>query len=147
MIFDAQTSLTPDKDFLDPLEAKVTIYTWGWDRFQATWIRVFRAPVAQYADAFHIEIKPKRKRRLGTITEDYKPSAIVIAGWDHPHVRPSILLPAGERTLAPQDSSVTIGGPQETDMDLIVDQYVRSLPPTDIILDLRGKTVATGRKW
>lgn len=147
MIFDAQTSLTPNKDSLEPLEAKVTIYTRGWDRFQATWIRVFRAPIAQYADALHIEIKAKGKRRLGTITEDYKPSAIVLAGWNHPHVRPSILLPAGERTLAPQGSSITVGGPEETDMDRIVDDYVRSLPLTDIILDLRGKTVATGRKW
>jgi hypothetical protein len=32
-------------------------------------------------------------------------------------------------------------------MDVIVDRYVSSLPPGDIILDLRGQVVATGRKW
>src|SRR5690348_10604341 len=46
-------------DFLEPLEQRVTIYTRGlvWDRIQATWVRVFRAPSAQYADAFHIQFK------------------------------------------------------------------------------------------
>jgi hypothetical protein len=29
----------------------------------------------------------------------------------------------------------------------IVDRYIRSLPAADIILDLRGHIVATGRKW
>ena len=142
-------SLTPLIDSLEPLDRRVTIYTRGlvWDRIQATWVRVFRAPSAQYADAFHIQFKPRRKRLVRQIIDDYKPSTIIIAGWDHPHVRPRIRLPSGERTLAPHASSVTVGGPAATDMDQIVDQYIRSLPATDIILDLRGHIVATGRKW
>jgi hypothetical protein len=142
-------SLTPLKDSLDPLEQRVTIYTRGlvWDRVQATWVRMFRAPSAQYADAFHIEFKPRRKRLIRQLIDDNKPMTIIIAGWDHPHVRPRILLPSGERTLAPHANSVTVGGPAGTDMDQIVDQYIRSLPTADIILDLRGQVVATGRKW
>ena len=50
------------------------------DRIQATWARVFRAPHAQYADAFHIECKPKRKRRIRHLIEGYKPSVILVAG-------------------------------------------------------------------
>jgi hypothetical protein len=142
-------SLTPSTDSLEAVERSVTLYTRGlvWDRIQASWIRVFRAPHAQYADAFHIEYKPKRKRRIGRFIEGYKPSTIILAGWQHPHVRPRILLPGGEPTLAPEASSVTVGGPAETDMDRIVDHYVRSLPMDDILLDLRGHVVATGRKW
>jgi hypothetical protein len=142
-------SLTALTDTLEPLERGVTIYSRGlvWDRVQATWVRVFRAPYAQYADAFHIQFKPRRKRLIRQIIDDYKPSTIIIAGWNHPHVRPRILLPSGEQTLAPHASSVTVGGPAATDMDQIVDQYIRSLPAADVILDLRGKVVATGRKW
>jgi hypothetical protein len=109
-------------------------------------VRVFRAPRAQYADAFHIELKPRGKRRTRQIIDDYKPSNIIGAGWNHPHVRPRILLPSGEPTLAPHASSVTVGGPAATDMDEIVDRYIRSLQAADIILDLRGHVVATGRK-
>jgi hypothetical protein len=136
-------------DSLEPLEQRVTIYSRGlvWDRVQATWVRVYRAPCAQYADAFHIQFKPRRKRLIRQLIDDYKPSTIIIAGWNHPHVRPRILLPSGERTLAPHASSVTVGGPAATDMDQIVDQYIRSLPAADVILDLRGHVVATGRKW
>jgi hypothetical protein len=32
-------------------------------------------------------------------------------------------------------------------MDVIVDRYVRSLQPSDIILDLRGQVVSANRKW
>jgi hypothetical protein len=47
---------------------------------------VFRAPEAQYADAFHIQFKPRRKRLIRQIIDDdYKPSTIIVAGWDHPH--------------------------------------------------------------
>jgi hypothetical protein len=142
-------SLTPLTDTLEPLERRVTIYRRGlvWDRVQATWVRVYRAPSAQYADAFHIEFKPQRKRLIRQLIDDYKPMTIIVAGWNHPHVRPRILLPSGERTLAPHASSVTVGGPAATDMDQIVDQYIRSLPAADVILDLRGHVVATGRKW
>jgi hypothetical protein len=141
-------SLTPLKETLEPLEQHVTIYTGGmvWDRYQASFVRVYRARYAQYADAFHIEIKPKGKRRLGTII-DYEPKTIIIAGWDHPHVRPSILLPSGQKTLALSRDTITVGGPEGSSMNRIVDDYVRSLPLTDVILDLRGKTVATGGKW
>jgi hypothetical protein len=143
---DTARSLTP---LTEPLESRVTIYTRGlvWDRIQATWVRVFRAPRAQYADAFHIQFKARRKRLIRQFIEDYKPMTIIIAGWNHPHVRPRILLPSGERTLAPHASSVTVGGPAATDMDQIVDHYIRSLPAADVILDLRGHVVATGRKW
>jgi hypothetical protein len=146
---DAVQPVTTRIASLELLESRVTIYTRGlvWDRIQATWVRVFRAPSAQYADAFHIQFKPRRKRLTRQLIDDYKPSTIIIAGWDHPHVRPRILLPSGERTLAPHASSVTVGGPAATDMDRIVDHYIRSLPPADITLDLRGQIVATGRKW
>jgi hypothetical protein len=142
-------SLTPSRASLEAVERRVTIYTRGlvWDRVQATWVRVFRGPHAQYADAFHLECKPKGKRRIGSLIEGYKPSVIILAGWHHPDVRPRILLPGGEPTLAPEASSVTVDGPAETDMDRIVDRYVRSLPAADVILDLRGHIVATGRKW
>jgi hypothetical protein len=143
-------SLTPSIEVLDPLECRVTIYARGlvWTRYQATWVRVFRAPHAQYADAFHIELKPRRKRRTGQLIEGYKPAVIVLAGWSHPETKPRILLPdPDEATLAPSTNSVTVGGPDETDMDRIVDTYVRSLPPADVLLDLRGHVVATGRKW
>jgi hypothetical protein len=107
---------------------------------------MFRAPYAQYADAIHIQFKPRRKRLTRQLIDDYKPSTIIIAGWDHPHVRPGILLPSGERTLAPHASSVTVGGPAATHMDRIVDHYIHSLP-ADIILDLRGQVVDANRKW
>jgi hypothetical protein len=44
---------------------------------------VFRAPEAQYADAFHIQFKPRRKRLIRQIIDDYKPSTTIVAGWDH----------------------------------------------------------------
>jgi hypothetical protein len=118
-----------------------------WARFEATWVRVFRAPLAQYADAFHIQLKPRGKRLIRQFVQDYKPSAIIVAGWNHPDTRPRIIQFRDEPTLAPSANSVTVGGPPETDMDVIVDRYVRSLPPADIILDLRGQVVSTGRKW
>src|SRR6266404_5163205 len=85
---DNARSLTPLIDSLEPLERRVTIYTGGlvWDRIIATWVRVFRAPSAQYADAFHIQFKPRRNRLIRQIIDDYKPSTIIIAGWNHPHV-------------------------------------------------------------
>ena len=55
--------------------------------------------------------------------------------------------PTTHDTLLPLERRVTVGGPPETDMNVIVDRYVSSLPPGDIILDLRGQVVATGRKW
>jgi hypothetical protein len=83
---DAARSLTPLTDSLDALERRVTIYVRGlvWTRFQATWVRVFRAPHAQCADAFHVQLKPRGKRKIRQFVEDYKPSAIIIAGWNHP---------------------------------------------------------------
>ena len=146
---DNARSLTPLIDSLAPLERRVTIYARGliWSREQATWVRVYRAPYAQYADAFHIEFKPRRKRLIRQFV-DYKPSAIIVAGWDHPETLPRIFLPSYEKsTLAPSASSVTIGGPAATDMDRIVDRYVRSLPAANIILDLRGQVVDANRKW
>ncbi len=73
---DNARSLTPLIDSLAPLERRVTIYARGliWSREQATWVRVYRAPYAQYADAFHIEFKPRRKRLIRQFVE-YKPKA------------------------------------------------------------------------
>jgi hypothetical protein len=141
-------SLTPLIDSLEPHERRGTIYTGGmvWDQFQATWVRVFRARYAQYEDAFHVQFKPRRKRLICEFV-DYKAATIIVAGWNHPHVRPRILLPSGERTLVPHASSVTVGGPAATDMNLIVDEYLRSLPAADVILDLRGKAVDDNRRW
>jgi hypothetical protein len=142
-------SLTPLTDSLEPLERRVTIYSRGlvWTREQATWVRVYRAPYAQYADAFHIEFKPRRKRLIRQFVQGNKPSVIIVEGWDHPDTRPRILQFTDEPTLAPSANSVTIGGPPDTDMDRIVDRYIRSLPEADVLLDLRGHVVATGRKW
>src|SRR5690348_2970337 len=109
-------------------------------------VRVFRQPYAQYADAFHIHFKPRGKQLLRE-SVDYKGSTIIIAGWNHPDTRPKIIQFRDEPTLAPSSNSVTIGGPPETDMDVIVDRYLRSLPPADIILDLRGEAVSSERKW
>ena len=143
-------SLTPTIDSLDAVERRVTIYARGlvWSRDQATWVRVFRGPDAQYADAFHIQFKPRRKRLIRQFVVGYKPAIIIVAGWNHPDVRPRILqLDRDEPTLAPSANSVTVGRPAETDMDQIVDRYVRSLPLTDVLLDTRGHVVATDRKW
>jgi hypothetical protein len=134
-------------DMLPPLERRVTLYLRGgvWAREQATWVHVFRWPYAQYADAFRIHFKPRHKQLLRECV-DYKGSTIIIAGWNHPDTRPKIIqLRRSEPTLAP--SAVTVGGPRETDMDVIVDRYVRSLQPSDIILDLRGQVVSANRKW
>jgi hypothetical protein len=134
----------------EAVERRVTIYAGGlvWIREQATWFRVFRAPDAQYADAFHIDFKPRGKQRLRRRIESYKPRAIIVAGWHHPDTSPRILQRnLDEPTLAPSLNSVTVGGPPETDMNLIVDRYIRSLPATEVLLDLRGLVVATGRKW
>jgi hypothetical protein len=136
-------------DTLPPLERRVTLYLGGglWEREQATWVHVFRWPYAQYADAFRIHFKPRRKRLLRECV-DYHGSTVIVAGWNHPDTRPKIIqLNRDEPTLAPSANSVTIGGPPETNMDVIVDRYIRSLPPSDIILDLRGQVVSTGRKW
>src|SRR5258708_2160016 len=119
-------SLTPLTDSLDPIERRVTIYVGGlvWDRHQASWVRVYRAPHAQYPDAFHVELKPRGKRRLGQYVEGYKPTTIIVAGWDHPHVRPRILLTGDEPTLAPSSNSVTVHANSSNPMDDIVDAYV-----------------------
>jgi hypothetical protein len=143
----AVQSLTPLKDSLDAIERRVTIYVGGlvWDRHQATWVRVFRAPDAQYADAFHVELKPRRKRLTRRYVEGYKPTTIIVSGWDHPHVRPKILLGPDETTLAPSSNTETVYRGGSNPMDVIIDAYVRSLPIADILLDLRGHVVAADR--
>ena len=75
---DDARSLTPLIDSLESFEERATIYVRGivWTRFEATWVRVFRARRAQYADAFHVQFKPRGKRNIRQIVEDYKPSAI-----------------------------------------------------------------------
>jgi hypothetical protein len=143
----ASRSLTPLKDSLDAVERRVTIYKGGlvWDRQQATWVRVYRAPYAQYGDAFHVEFKPRKKRLLRSYVEGYRPMTIIVAGWEHPHVRLSILLAPGESTLAPSSNSLTALADTGNPMDEIVDAYVRSLPLGNILLDLRGLSVS--RRW
>lgn len=137
-------SLTPLKDSLETTE-RVTIYMGRWDRHQATTVRVFRAPYAQYADAFHVEFKPRGKR-LERQFVDYDGSTIIVLGWKHPHVRPRILLPADEPTLAPDSNTMTVRSGGENQMDDIVDAYFRSLPLSDILLDLRGHVI-NGNRW
>jgi hypothetical protein len=107
-------------DSLESFEEQATIYVRGivWTKFEASWVRVFRAPRAQYADAFHIQLKPRGKRNIRQIVEDYKPSAIIIAGWNHPNAdpRPSMIkLYPDEPQLAPAGTSVR-------DMDVILDR-------------------------
>jgi hypothetical protein len=101
-------------------------------------VRVFRAPGAQYADAFHVQFKPRDERQIREIVEEFEPSVIIIAGWNHPNADPrpsTIKLHPDQPQLAPAGTSVR-------DMDVILDRYVRSLPAAKVILDLRGKVIA-----
>lgn len=75
---------------------KVTMYFQGMlgvSKVEATTCAVEVKPYAQYTRSVHVEFVPRGKRKARSFVQSYKPSLLVLEGWNHPDPD-SMFLPA-----------------------------------------------------
>ena len=68
---------------------KVTVYVasefgLGIKKIEATKLSIEVRPYAQYLTGIVVELLPKRMRRMRGFVQSYRPSLVVLEGWNHP---------------------------------------------------------------
>jgi len=132
-------------------DRRVTFYVRGgigYTRKEAQWVRVYRRPHAQYADAIFVDFLARGKRRPRRIVLTYKPSIVILLGWDHPELQELLVAHDGPPFRQPNSSATafttkyTIPDPRyDQEFESALDAYLTSLPLIQLLLDLRGATV------
>jgi hypothetical protein len=118
---------------IEPCDRRVTIFL-GSCKYEATWIVASRAPDAQFKDAYHVQFKPKRARRLRKFI-DHCGHTVIVDGWGRPNFDPLMNLISGEARTA----SLTFAAKNSWEERL--QNYLAGLPSSSILLDTRGVVI------
>ena len=134
-------------------DKKVTIYI-ATKKYEATQVKVWRAPYAQYRDAFHFQLKPKGARNLRGFVEHYMPRTVIVDGWGHPefdfllrsfHDAASVPLSPGVSVKMVEYTLGTDGEAEKNKYQVEFEGYLEGLDPSRILFDTRGCIVH--KKW
>lgn len=140
---------------------RVTMYVgglFGYEKIEAEWVHVTRHPFAQYVDAVFVEYLPRRKRKRRLMRITYRPKLVVLLGWDHPDLQqawestdePDLVKGAVDlshlKFTGMRTKYVSADPRYEQDFEGALDAYLDGIPLAQLLLDLRGETVAEQRR-
>lgn len=137
-------------------DRRITLYVggmFGYEKREAQWVRVYRHPHAQYADAIFVEFLPRRARLARRVILDSRPKLVILLGWGHPDLQERMIAddgtPVGERdfTFTSFKTKYTSVDPRyDQEFEAALDAYLTGLPLAQLLLDLRGEKVTENRR-
>lgn len=139
-------SLTPTElNLVDAGNRKATLYlegAFGRLRIEVSWFRVYRAPRAQYSDAIFVEFRPRNRRKTMRRVETSRPSLVVLLGWNHPDLQQLFREEITDGWVVHATRHNSCARAWEDEFEAALKFYLETQPLTQVLLDLRGATVA-----